>query len=200
MNYFIKGALLLALVLGAYVLFYNDSEVDSIENVSLPVIEKKAEHPSLADDEVSIVYEKKTKQIKTKSTKPVKYIQPTKSDASIYVSTKDKEGKYEISVISPSGENIHTDTAFKLLEGKIDGASFTLRIPEHLLKSAEKSMPELKIVNLETGAVQTTPMYFLDQLDNKKVHHKIDLSSDDISNYDYYEKKGYTLPGSDELH
>ena len=145
-------------------------------------------------DNVKILYEKRGDNVDT----PALIQHVGHRDNMIIVETYDERKKFKIALLA-SGSSIINDDNHTILFGKLDDSTFKLKVPLRLMDKEQDNVI-LEITNLALNQVQRTPLVFLNELKNKSVRHTLNVSSKNISNYEYTTEKGDRLPGSNKLY
>ncbi len=164
-----------------FVVFSNVS-VDATLSSEPFAQEQTADTPRDDNSELSINYVSKEtpKEIVPKKSNEKKKIEREK-----YLESKtyDKSKKFEIALINKNQDLSKTTRGFTTLQGTIEGKSFFLKVPKHLIEEGS-GVTKLRVTNLQTKEVATVSAAFIDDMQNPKIKQKIDIASlDDIENF-----------------
>lgn len=102
---------------------------------------------------------------------------------------------YEIAVVNPNRDPEYTASSYIPVSGRIDGRHFTIKVPEHLVKNGSSGI-SIRIKNLKTGKMTSTPISFMDELKDRTRSAHLNIDSENIDEYEYIsEEKMLPVPG-----
>lgn len=107
--------------------------------------------------------------------------------------TYDRSKKFEIALINKNQDLAKTSKAFTTLRGKIDGKSFFLKVPKHLIEEGS-GVTELRITDLTTNDVSSVSAAFIDDMRDSTIHQSISIDSNNIENYEQSSVKQIVPP------
>ncbi len=116
--------------------------------------------------------------------KIVKVIKKGKPKREKFLETwvKDSSGKFELALYNPNQDLSKNDGRYRNIQGKIDGHSFNLPVPLHIVKEGSGDV-KLRIRNLETNESTSTVAAFIDDMVNPAMHPTLIIDSSDPENY-----------------
>jgi len=102
--------------------------------------------------------------------------QPPKREKYLESRTFDRSKKFEIALMNPNQDLTKDDGRFRNIQGKLDGESFTLAIPLHLIQDGSGDI-KLRIRNLETNESSYTTAAFIDDMMLPSMHPQLSIDS-----------------------
>jgi len=109
------------------------------------------------------------------------------------VQTTDVSGRHRIAIEGLASVKKNASAPVYILEGKVDGSAFRLKIPQASLKGTSGTLVFV-VTDLKSGTMQRTPFIYGSDLKDTSKRHVLDYYTDQPDNYEFTSAR-LLLPG-----